>query len=101
MCSAFLLLAPKEVIRAVVIHEILHILYPLPKTTELAVRDFIKISCPREEHQEEEWVRCIEGKLSGKVDLPTAWELALEEGGSDWQAIYYIIKKSKLVLRGS
>ena len=91
-----LILAPKEVIQSLVIHESLHLLYPFASDESkqsLQIRDAVKSGYPEAQHLEEEWVRRAEEKITGKSNLGEAWELAIEEGRDNWRPIYYKIKK--------
>lgn len=89
-----LTLAPKEVVRRVTTHEILHLLYRFSSKPELPVRKTVKSAYPPECHQEEEWVRRMEEHFCGKLNHHLAWEAAVEKAGADWRDTYYRIKKS-------
>ena len=94
-----LILAPKEVIQSLVIHESLHLLYPFASDESkqsLQIRDVVKLEYPEDQHLEEEWVRRAEEKITGKFNLGEAWELAIEGGRDNWRPIYYEIKKEYL-----
>jgi len=94
-----LILAPKEVIQSLVIHEALHLLYPFASDESkqsLQIRDAVKSEYPEYQHLEEEWVRRAEEKITGKYNLGEAWELAIEEGRDNWRPIYYKVKKALL-----
>ena len=97
MLLKHLAFAPKEVIRSVVVHEALHLLYPLAGKgkEELAIRNAVKWEYPPEAHQEEEWVRRMVERVCGKDDFLLAWQLAVEMGGIHWRDMYYKIKKAK------
>jgi len=90
-------LAPKEVIQKVVIHECLHILYPLirHKLLRQPIRPGIKHDYPLQQHSEEEWVRQMEERICGRIGYSEFWELAVEEGGENWESLYEnLIKQS-------
>lgn len=89
-------LAPKEVIQKVVIHECLHILYPLirHKLSQESIRPGIKHDYSLQQHSEEEWVRQMEERICGRIGYLEFWELAVEEGGENWKSLYeHIIKQ--------
>lgn len=91
-----LVFAPEEVVRGLVIHEYLHILYPLLRHVTSppdAIRDSIKYEYPEELWEEEECVRSFEERICGPNNNLEAWELAVEEYGDDWKHFYGRAKK--------
>lgn len=87
-------ITPKEVVRRVTTHEILHLLYRFSSKPELPVRKTVKSGYPPECHQEEKWVRRMEERFCGKLNHHLAWEAAVEKAGADWRDTYYRLKKS-------
>lgn len=88
-------LAPKKVIQKVVIHECLHIIYPLVcrESSQIPIRVGIKFDYSQQQHAEEEWVRQMEERICGRNSLVEYWELAVEEGGENWKSLYKRIIK--------
>lgn len=93
-----LVFAPKEVLRSVVIHECLHLMYPHIQQ-ELAQQSNIRMAIledyPEDRHVEEEWVRKLEARICGSNHNLEYWELAVEEFGDDWKPAYEKLKKQK------
>jgi len=94
-----LVFAPEEVIRSLVIHECLHMLYTLTQhkpSKQLEIRGSIKDEYSEPYHVEEEWVRRMEAEICGLNHNLEYWELAVEEFGDNWKPAY-----DKLIGSGS
>jgi len=91
--------APKEIIRQVAAHEVLHIVYhgqearwhqlQKPLVASQIVREY-----PEAVQQEEQWVRNMMEKLGYNENHLELWELAVEETGDKWKPLYYQLKKA-------
>jgi hypothetical protein len=93
-----LVFAPKEVLRSVVIHECLHLMYPHMKqvrSKQLACRMAILVDYREDRHVEEEWVRTFEARICGSNHNLEYWELAVEEFGDNWKPAYEKLKQQK------
>lgn len=76
-----LALAPKEVLRTVVIHECLHLMYPfMPHEfmQQPKIRSGILLDYKEEHRAEEEWVRRMEARICGLNHNLEYWELSVE-----------------------
>ena len=93
-------LAPKEVIRTVIVHEVLHIVHghldpkcivyvQAPPDIELDLSLY-----PMDLRQEECWVRTMTKQLGINEMLLPLWEMAIEQGGENWRPIYYGLKRN-------
>jgi len=93
--------APKEIIREVVVHEVMHLLYPRVETGSLgqslppahllsAVSEY-----PKDRQTEELWVREMVLRLGFDERRITFWELAVEQRGDNWRPLYYKLKKEQ------
>ena len=94
--------APKEVIKNVVVHECLHLIYPMidqKSKDSMTIRNGIKMNYSTEMQEEEEWVQRMEEKLCGKEDFLAAWGTAVGLAGDKWRDMYYKIKKAKQAWR--
>ena len=94
--------APKDVIKSVVVHECLHLIYPMidqESKESMTIRNGIKMDYSTEKQEEEEWVRRMEERFCGKENLHAAWEAAVELAGDEWRDMYYKIKKTKQAWR--
>lgn len=86
-----LALAPEEVVRSVMIHECLHLLYPHANQNlfgPLTIRADIVNQYPTDQHCEEEWVRRMEARICGLNHSLDYWEMAVEEFGDNWKPVY-------------
>lgn len=93
-----LIFAPKEVLRSVVIHECLHLVYPHLQQKLLKqpkIRMGILEDYPEANHVEEEWVRKLEARICGPNHNLDYWELAVEEFGDNWKPAYEKLRKQK------
>lgn len=90
----WLIFAPEEVIRGVLIHEAFHILFaaldpsclPNPPSDE-TLEDY-----PEHQRKEEQWVRAMTQKLGYDEHLITVWEQTLLVGGENWHTLYHEFK---------
>lgn len=93
--------APKEIIREVVVHEALHIIYRMldpsciagglaPSHITSAVSEY-----PADHQQEELWVRTMTKRLGFDERTLPLWEIAVEQGGEAWRPLYYQLKKNR------
>jgi len=92
-----LALAPKDVIWRVVVHEWIHMLYPFLDRNpleRLTIRPDIKINYREQDQEEEEWVRQMEERCCGKVNLLELWIHSIVDGKDNWRPIYNDLKKS-------
>jgi len=94
-----LLLAPVEVIKNIVTHELLHHSFAQYKPN---IDDFEGEEDLKEDgyiegtYKEEQWVRAIEKQVTGRhVRLLEAWEAAIELEGANWRSAYYRLKQIK------
>ena len=89
--------APKDVLRGLVVHEVLHLLYPmldpecLPADLPLGAT---VAQYPEEQQREEQWVRNMTRRAGYPESLLLAWELAVETQPENWRPIYYMLKKN-------
>lgn len=94
----WIIFAPKEVIRGVVIHEAFHILYSCldPKCIADVAVDLSLSDYPQHQRKEEHWVREMTAKVGYGEHLVTVWEQAILANGKDWRPLYYELKKKML-----
>jgi len=92
------LLAPKDVLRALVVHEVMHLAYAKLETTSLPVlpveTDVQKYPLARQ--QEEQWVRDMTKRLGYVEKLVEMWEVSIELQPENWRPLYYRAKKDLL-----
>ena len=94
-----LALAPKEVLRSVVIHECLHLMYPFmphESTKQPKIRSGILLDYKEENRVEEEWVRRMEARICGLNHNLEYWEMAVEEFGDQWKPTYKKLKNNQV-----
>lgn len=88
--------APKEIIREIVTHEALHLVYrfvdPACIRTETVLSQTV-LEYPEKNQQDEQWVRDMTGRMGFKEGLLALWEVAVETGGDDWRPRYYELKR--------
>jgi hypothetical protein len=83
-----MMLAPTEVVLALIVHECLHLIYPMTifdSAKIFTIRQTVLHEHPEEIHAEEEWVRRMTESICGRDDLLEAWEIAVEVCGNDWK----------------
>jgi len=91
----WLIFAPKEVIRGVLIHEAFHILFAAldPSCLPDLPNDETLEDYPEHQQREEQWVRTMTQNLGYDEHLIAVWEQTLLVGGENWRAVYPEIKK--------
>jgi len=95
----YLLLAPVDVIKCIVTHELLHHVYthhsPIVNDVE-DVDDLEEDEYSEEDYNEEKWVRAMGNKVTGQPGrLLEVWEAAVELAAENWRDAYYEMRKLK------
>ena len=92
-----LLLAPKEVIRSVMIHEALHLAHARcfagAPPQRLEIDEDVAGEYPPVMWEEEQWVRNMEKELNGNKYIAEMWGFAVSQGKARWRKLFYELKK--------
>lgn len=85
------LLAPKEVLRVMAVHEALHLVYAKVETDAFPALpiDHHVQHYPEAHQQEEQWVRDMTKRLGYDAELMEIWEVAIKLRPENWRPLYY------------
>ena len=92
-----LIFAPKEIIRALAVHEALHIIYSALAPTGLKtfpISRAVEEDYPQQQ-QAEQWVRDMTKKCGFVEEYLESWLVALDGGEEGWKERYYFFKKKR------
>ena len=92
------LLAPKDVLRALAVHEALHIVYAKVESDAfpaLPIDPDVQ-QYPQASQQEEQWVRNMTKRLGYVEPLVELWEVTIQVCPENWRPLYYRGKKDFL-----
>jgi len=92
-----LLLAPKKLIRNVMIHEALHLAHAIcfagAPPQRLEIDEDVAREYPPVMWEEEQWVRNMEKELNGNKYIAEMWGFAVSHGKARWCKLFYELKK--------
>lgn len=89
------LLAPKEVLRVLAVHEAMHVVYAKVESDAFPALplDTHVQQYAQAQQQEEQWVRHMTKRLGYDGQLLEMWEVAIKLRPEDWRPLYYEAKR--------